>query len=324
MRIKDIEIKNPIVLAPMAGISNAAYIRIATKMHVGLAFTELISTEAIIRNNQKTFQMLNGIEDVSIPVGIQLFGRNPEAFKVAAQIITKKYPNAFIDINMGCPVLKVAVKAKAGSHLLKEPELVKEIIETVKRAVNTPVTVKIRSGWDNNTINAVEIARIAEKAGADAITVHGRTRAMGYSGKASLDIIKKVKEAVSIPVIGNGDVTSKEDFINMLSYTKCDAVMIGRKALGNPWIFDECYRKLNNLEEKDYSISEKIDLIKEHLAYLVKYKSEKVAMLEARTQLLYYLKYFPNSKSLKEKVMHIKSYDELLRLLDNYLIDKTG
>ena len=234
-KIGNIEIKNKIVLAPMAGISNPAYIRICEEMGLGLAFTELMSAEAIVRNNKKTFDMLKGIDKVNIPVGIQLFGSNVQTLAKASKMITEMYPNCFIDINMGCPVPKVAVRAQAGAALLKNPSKIYEMVKEVVNSVDVPVTVKIRSGWDEKSINAVEVAKAIEKAGASAITVHGRTRSQGYSGKANYDIIKLVKDNVNIPVIGNGDVVGIESAKKMFD-TGVDAIMIGRGALGNPWL----------------------------------------------------------------------------------------
>ena len=235
-KIGNIEIKNRVVLAPMAGISNPSYMKICEEMGVGYAVTELISSEAIIRDNKKTFDMLKGIENINIPVAIQIFGSNPETMAKAAKIITDLYKNVIIDINMGCPVPKVAIRSEAGSSLLKNPDKIKRIVEAVVNAVNVPVTVKIRSGWDEKSINAVEVAKIIEKAGASAIAVHARTRSQGYSGKANWDIIKQVKESVNIPVIGNGDITSPWLAKDMIEKTGCDAVMIGRALLGNPWL----------------------------------------------------------------------------------------
>ena len=207
-KIGNVEIKNQVVMAPMAGISNPSYMKIIEEMGCDLAITELISTEAIIRNNKKTLDMLNGIDELKMKVGIQIFGANPQTMAKAAQILCEKHKVDLIDINMGCPVPKVAIHSEAGSGLLKNPEKVEKIVKAVKEAVNVPVTVKIRSGWDDNSINAVEIAKIIEKAGASAITIHPRTRAQGYTGKANWNIIKEVKENVKIPVIGNGDIKS--------------------------------------------------------------------------------------------------------------------
>jgi len=232
-KIGNITIKNQVVLAPMAGVSNPSYMKICEEMGLGYAITELISSEAIVRNNKKTFEMLNGIEELKIPVAVQLFGGNPKVMAEAAKIIVEKYNIKIIDINMGCPVPKVAVRSQAGSGLLKDLDRIYEIVSTVSSSVDAFVTVKIRSGWDSNNINAIEVAKIIEKAGANAITVHPRTKSQGYSGTADWNIIKEVKQNVTIPVIGNGDIKSPELAKKMLEETGCDAIMIGRALLGN-------------------------------------------------------------------------------------------
>ena len=318
--IGNISINNKIVLAPMAGISNASYMKILEDMGVDLAFTELISAEAIVRNNQKTFDMLKGLDKLKMHVGVQLFGSNPDVLAKSAKILVNNYHVKLIDINMGCPVTKVAIKAKAGSALLKEPSLVGEIVNKVVKAVDVPVTVKIRSGWDDNSINAVEIAKICEANGAKAITVHARTRSQGYAGLADWAVIKEVKENVSIPVIGNGDVTSPNKALDMLNFTKCEAVMIGRAALGNPWLFKNCiYYLANNKLLPEPTIKEKIAMIKKHYNLLKEYKNAKLALLEIRSIALYYLKGLPDTKLLKEKIVQIKKEDELFSLLDDYI-----
>lgn len=320
-KIGNIEIKNPVVLAPLAGISNPSYIKICEEMGVGYAVTELISAEAIIRNNKKTFDMLNGINSLNIPVAVQLFGSNPESISLAAKILTEKFNIKIIDINMGCPVPKVALRSQAGSALLKDVKKIEEIVKSVVKAVNVPVTVKIRSGWDNDHINATEVAIACEKAGASAIAIHARTRSQGYSGYADWNIIKKVKESVKIPVIGNGDVTSVQKFKQMLDETNCDAIMIGRGCIGNPWLIKECVDYLNNKKSEPVTIKDKIDMMKKHLDLLIKDKIEKVAILEMRSQLLYYFKSMPDSKKIKMKICTAKTKDELINILDNYLID---
>lgn len=315
-KIGDINIKSNVVLAPMAGISNPAYLKICEEMGVGYAITELISAEAIVRNNKKTFDMLNGIDTLKMPVAVQLFGANPESLAKAAKYLVEKYKIKIIDINMGCPVPKVALSAHSGSALLKEPEKVGEIIKKVVDAVSIPVTVKIRSGWDKNTINATEIAQIAEKNGAKAITIHGRTRSQGYSGNVDLDIIKKVKESVKIPVIGNGDIKTEKDAKKMLDYTGCDAIMIGRAALGNPWILKNTINYLSNEETISPTIEDKKEMIKKHFNYLLKFKNEKIALLEMRTITAYYLKGVEKSSRIKEKVFKTKTKEELLKIIN--------
>lgn len=319
-KIGNIEIKNIVGLAPMAGISDAAYMKICEEMGVGFGVTELISAEAIVRENKKTFDMLNGIEDLSIPFAIQLFGANPNTMAKASKIIADKYKKCWIDINMGCPVPKVAIGAGAGSGLLKDVNKIREIVKKVVDAVNVPITVKIRSGWDDSSINAIEVAKAIEESGASAIAVHPRTRSQGYSGKANWNIIKEVKEVVSIPVIGNGDIKSCYDAKRMLDETGCDAVMIGRAALGNPWIIKDCIDYLEKgIIPIEISVEEKINIIKKHLDLLLKTKKEKVALLEIRTHIAWYLKGLSKSKELKEAIFKTKTKKEILDLLDEYL-----
>lgn len=317
--IGNIEIKNRVVLAPMAGISNPTFISIAQELGVGLAFTELISSEAIIRNNAKTLKMLKGIDEITIPVGVQLFGSNPDTMAEAAKIITELYPNVFIDINMGCPVPKIAIKSGGGSALLKNPELIREIVTEVALAVDVPVTVKIRSGWDSEHINAVEVAKIIEESGAKALSIHARTRAQGYSGKADWNIIKEVVKNVSIPVIGNGDVQSCYDAKKMLDDTKCSAVMIGRALMGNPWLIKECVDYLDKgALPKKVGFNEKIDMMEYHLNKLIENTSESQAVLEIRGHLLNYLKGLPENKEIKNNICKCKSSEEIIKILEEY------
>ena len=315
-KIGNIHIKNNVVLAPMAGISNPAYMKICEEIGVGFAITELISSEAIVRDNKKTFDMLNGIEKLKMPVAIQIFGSNPDVMAEAAIIINKKYPNKIIDINMGCPVPKVAIRANAGSGLLKKPKKIEEIVKKVVSSVDVPVTVKIRSGWDKESINAVEIAKIVEKAGASLITIHGRTRSQGYTGKVDLDIIKKVKENVNIPVIGNGDIRNAEDAKYMLDYTGCDGVMIGRASLGNPWILENVIRYLNGENLKEISLLDKKQMMQKHFRYLLENKNERTALLEMRTIASYYLKGVSNSSDIKRDIFKVNTKEEFLEIID--------
>ena len=320
MLIGDVSVKGKAFLAPMAGASNPAYFRICEELGLGYAVTELISSEAIVRGNKKTFDMLKGIETLSIPFAIQIFGSDPSSMGRAASILEEKFHPSAIDINMGCPVPKVAVKNGAGSALMKNPSLVKEIVSSVVSSVNCPVTVKIRSGWDKDNINAVEIAKICEEAGASMITVHARTRSQGYSGSCDLDIIKSVKESVSIPVIGNGDVKDVSSFRNMLSYTGCDGVMIGRACLGNPWLISECNSSIDGETVSKPSYLDKVNMIKKHYLLLKKFINEKGALLEIRSHALWYLKGIPGIKSFKNMITSCKSEIEFFNVLDNILL----
>jgi nifR3 family TIM-barrel protein len=287
-------------------------------MGAGLIVAEMVSDKAIFYNNQDTIDMLY-MEESERPISQQIFGSDIESFVYAAKYIEQNMHPDIIDINMGCPVPKVALRAQAGSALLKNPEKIYEIVKAVVESVNTPVTVKIRSGWDKNHINDVEVAKIIEKAGAKAITVHGRTRADGYSGHADWNIIKQVKEAVSIPVIGNGDVRSCYDAKRMLDETGCDAVMIGRGCLGNPWLIKECVDYLEKgIEPKPVSNKEKIDMIKNHLERLLKTKPYKVAMLEIRSHAAWYLKGMPNTKEIKQAIFKSNTKEELYNILESY------
>lgn len=317
-KIKNVEINGKIVVAPMAGISNMTFRRICKSMGASLVVAEMVSDKAITYGNEKTFELLR-MNDDERPISQQIFGSDVKSFVEAAKIVEEKMKPDIIDINMGCPVPKVAVKNQAGSALLKNPEKVGEIIKAVVGAVNVPVTVKIRSGWDQSSINAVEIAKIAEANGASAITVHARTRAQGYAGKADWNIIKEVVNAVDIPVIGNGDVVSCYDAKKMLDETGCSAVMIGRGLLGNPWLIKECveYLESGKLPEViDYN--EKINMMEYHLNKLCEDKTEKQAVLEIRNHLLNYLKGLPENKEVKNQVCRCKSRLEIIKILENY------
>lgn len=313
--IGNVEIKNKVVLAPMAGISNFAYRSIIKEMGAGLIYAEMVSDKAIMYDNSKTLDMLY-MEEKERPISQQIFGSDKESFVIAAKKIEEVMHPDIIDINMGCPVPKVATRAQAGSALLKDPKKVEEIVRAVKEAVKVPVTVKIRSGWDSNSINAIEIAKAIEKAGASAIAVHPRTRAQGYSGKADWNIIKQVKENVSIPVIGNGDIKSCFDAKRMLDETNCDAVMIGRATLGNPWIIKETVEYLETGKTPvEVTVKEKIDMIKKHLKNLKESKSEKSALLEIRSHIAWYLKGVPNANETKQRMFKAKTLKEVEEIL---------
>lgn len=320
-KIGNIEIKNNVVLAPMAGICNNAFRRIAKEMGCGLIYAEMVSDKAIMYENEKTLNMLY-MTDEERPIAQQIFGNDKESFVIAAKRIYEQMHPDIIDINMGCPVPKVAVRSQAGSALLKNPEKVYEIVKAVVNSVPIPVTVKIRSGWDSNSINAVEIAKLVEKAGAKAIAIHPRTRSQLYSGKADWNIIKQVKDAVSIPVIGNGDIKTCYDAKRMMDETGCDAVMIGRGVLGNPWLIKECVDYLENkIEPSIISTKEKLDMIRKHLKYLMEIKSEKVAVTEIRSHAAWYLKKINNSNNLKKQIFNCITCDEILNAISDFEVE---
>ena len=317
-KIGNIEIKNNVVLAPMAGICNSAFRRIVKEFGAGLIYAEMVSDKAIVYENEKTKKMLY-MTDEERPISQQIFGSDVESFVNAAKIVYKEMKPDIIDINMGCPVPKVAVSAQAGAALLKNPEKVGEIVKQVVNAVPIPVTVKIRSGWDFNHINAIEIAKICEKNGASAICVHPRTRSQRYEGKADWSVIKEVKKNVSIPVIGNGDIKTVYDAKKMLEDTKCDAIMIGRGVLGNPWLIRDIINYLNyGIIPKEITKEEKIDMCIKHLNYLLEVKDEKTAVLEMRSHIAWYIKGISGSNEIKRKIFMSTKKEEVINILNNF------
>ncbi len=317
-KIGNVEIANRVVLAPMAGYSNSAFRRIIKSMGCGLIYAEMVSDKAIYYKDKKTIDMLY-MTDNERPIAQQIFGSDVESFVYAAKKVVEIMNPDIIDINMGCPVAKVAQRANSGSALLKEPDKIYEIVSNVVNAVNVPVTVKIRSGWDKSSINAVEVAKVIEKAGASAITVHPRTRAQGYSGNADWSIIKQVKNSVNIPVIGNGDIKTIYDAKRMLDETGCDAIMIGRASLGNPFFIKQVVKYLEDgtiIDDANYI--EKIDMAIYHLKLLLEYNSERKAVLEMRSILAYYLKGLRGSTDIKNKIFKLINSKDIIDLLNDY------
>ena len=319
--IGDVEIKNQIVLAPMAGISNTSYRKIIKEMGAGLIYAEMVSDKAISFGNEKTLDLLK-MDESERPIAQQVFGSDIDSFVTAAKRIVEEQHPDILDINMGCPVPKIAISSQAGSALLKDPDKIYEIVKAVVEAVDIPVTVKMRLGWDQDHINCIEVGKLVEKAGAKAIALHARTRSQGYSGKADWSYIKKLKEAVNIPVIGNGDVLTCYDAKRMLDETGCDAVMIGRGVLGNPWLIRDCVNYLKDgTLPFEVTPKEKIEMLKRHFDMLVKDKNEKSAVLEIRTHALWYIKGLPGSASIKNQICSTKSKEEMFDILDNYLLN---
>jgi tRNA-dihydrouridine synthase B len=318
-KIGNVQIANQVCLAPMASIGNSAFRRIIKEFGCGLVYAEMVSNKAILHGSKKTKKLLY-LTEYERPIAQQIFGSDKESFVEAAKIIYELTRPDIIDINMGCPVPKVAIKSQAGACLLKYPDKIYDIVSAVVGSVPCPVTVKIRSGWDSGSINAVEVASICEKAGASAIAVHPRTRSQGYSGKADWDIIKQVKKAVTIPVIGNGDIKSAEDAKKMLDETDCDAIMIGRATIGNPWIIKEIVHYLDNgVILNKPTISDKVDMCKKHLNYLLENKDEKTALVQIKNHATWYLKGIPHINRVKKDIHGTRNVSELLEIFDKYL-----
>ncbi|HAN10771.1 MAG TPA: tRNA dihydrouridine synthase DusB [Clostridiales bacterium] len=313
MYIGNIEIKNNVFLAPMAGVTDVSFRAICRQMGAGLTYTEMVSAKALMYENDRTIDLLD-INESEKPSAVQIFGADPKILAGEAEKLQNKFD--IIDINMGCPAPKIT-KNFEGSALMQKPELVAEIVREVSRAVNKPVTVKIRKGFTADTPNAVVIAKIAEESGAQAITVHGRTRDQFYSGKADLDIIKKVKQSVSIPVIGNGDIFTPQDAKRMFEYTGCDAIMIGRGAEGNPWIFQKINAYLKNGDIiSDVTPKEKINLALLHAKGQIDKKGEYIGIREMRKHIIWYTKGIKNAAKIRNDISRVESYSDLEKILN--------
>lgn len=312
MKIKDVEFENNVFLAPMAGIADRAFRELCINYGAGYTVSEMVSSKGLTMGDKKSGELLT-LGEIENPAGVQIFGDNPEIMAQAAKMCIKYHPN-IIDINMGCPAPKIAMNG-GGASLMKNPLLAGEIIKAVGKAVDIPVTVKIRKGWDDENITAVELAKIAEKNGAAAITVHGRTRMQMYSGKVDYDIIAKVKKAVDIPVIANGDIVDEQSAAIMFEKTNCDAIMIGRGALGNPWIFRRINAYLNECRAlPDVSINEKMVVMLKHIQKIIEYKDEYTAMREARHHAAYYTKGIRGGAALRKEISTFEHFEQLEEL----------
>lgn len=317
-KIGNVETKNNVVLAPMAGVCNPAFRLIAKEFGCGLVCAEMVSDKAIVHKNERTLQMLY-VDDREKPLSLQIFGGDVETLVEAAKVVDRHTNADIIDINMGCPVPKIT-KCDAGARWLLKPDKIEEMIATVVKAVNKPVTVKMRIGWDDDHIYAVQNAKAVENGGGQAVAVHGRTRVQMYTGVANWDIIKEVKQAVSIPVIGNGDVFTPEDAKRMLDHTGCDAVMIGRAALGNPWMLYRTIEYLTNgILPPDPTAAEKIRIAILHMDRLISLKGESIAVKEMRKHMAWYLKGLTGSARIKDVLMELTERDKMANVLTDYV-----
>lgn len=313
LKIGNVELNNNILLAPLAGITDRPFRMICEKFNPGLVCTEMISGKGLYYDDSKTEQLLY-MKDEKRPIAVQIFGSDVQAMGYAAEYVSKFAD--IVDINMGCPAPKV-VKNGDGSRLLLDLDKAKAIIEEVVKKATVPVTVKFRKGWDNNSIVAVEMAKIAEASGASAVTIHGRTRSEFYSGEADWKIIKAVKESVNIPVIGNGDVKNADDAKRMFDETDVDGIMIGRGALGNPWIFEEIINELNG-DKFEISNNERLNLILEHFNLMLEDKPERVAIMEMRKHIGWYVKNTKDASKVRERINQILDKEELINTLTEY------
>jgi tRNA-dihydrouridine synthase B len=318
MNIGTLQLENNIFIAPMAGITDTAFRTICSEMGAGLLFTEMISAKGLYYNDRKTKELMN-IEDKNRPMGIQLFGSEPDIFvEVIQKYINNNERIDLIDLNLGCPAPKI-VKNGDGSALMKNPDLIGEIVYKIKRVADKPVTAKIRAGWDEDSINAVKVSKIIQEAGADAVTVHGRHRQQFYSGKADWNVISEVKENLSIPVIGNGDIFTVEDAKAMEKQTGCDGIMLARGILGNPWLIKSLSNIYNN-EEIEATSKEKLNMILRHFELIEKYKGRRRAILEMRKHTGWYIKGMENAAKIRDRINKVKEKKEFEKILKELIV----
>ncbi len=315
MKIRNIAIDSQVVVGPMAGVSNLAFRKIVSQFHPGLIYSEMVSDKAIVYKNEKTLKMCEVKEDEGL-VSMQLFGADVSTMVKAAQYLDEETHCSIIDINMGCPVNKV-VSSNGGASLMKNPELASEIVYAIKQAIKKPLTVKIRTGWDEQHKNAVEFALLLEQAGADAIAVHGRTRSKMYSGDVDLEMIKQVKQALKIPVIGNGDIVDGESAKKMINSTDVDAIMLARAVWGQPWIIKEVVDYLDN-KLYNLTLQERFDVTIAHAKALIDLKGEFTAIREMRSHGSMAVKGYPHSHRVKEKIANASTLEELKNILYAY------
>ena len=317
-KIGNVTLNSRAILAPMAGISDRAYRELCVKFGAGYCVSEMVSSKALSFNSKKSEDLMD-ISEYERPCGIQIFGDDPECMADAARHAMQNSPD-IIDINMGCPAPKISSNG-SGSALMRNPKLCGEIVQAVVKCCDVPVTVKIRKGWDDDNVNAVEVAKICEQAGASAITIHGRTRMQYYKPPVDYDIIREVKRAVNIPVIANGDIDSAQKAKQVIEQTECDLIMVGRATLGNPWIFSQINSYLENPEQPlEYpTLEERLDVMVEHISKMVEYKGEHMALLQARKLVAGYFKGMRGASSLRNEAGRISTLEDLYALKEKAL-----